>query len=999
MASAASTSRKAGPDFGGMVPESGVESTDAVDSMLQDSRGHARPVATEKEVDEVSEQRFNVKLHLLGGSAGFFLLLLILGVGGLLLLLNPPPDRILFWVVPLGTSVAVLIGVFATRRRQYDDPSLVWYMVLSIALLLTGVGLAAFLMEALAATEPLRQVAALLLLSMLIFMGAMLFAVDFMLVGLYLLGLGLSAFFYLLNDDVRIAPDLLSVLLVSIVAIPLLSLWAYRMQRNLVRSVGELVSMRPKFIDAREQVVQLRNSLESQGSRQQEVSKELRRAMEAAEAAGFAKTEFLATMSHEIRTPLNGIVPILEILRETPLDSEQAEFVTTALNSSHHLLNLINDILDYSKIEAGKLELETIEVNISELIESIISLMTKAAERRGLRLQSKIARNVPQQVRGDPFRLRQILTNLVSNAIKFTDRGSISVEVNRHASSPKEVVLLFAVRDTGIGMSKKAVGQLFQVFSQADASTTRKYGGTGLGLMICRRLVELMGGRIGVKSEEGKGSVFWFVAPMRRATHEVPFARKSLQGVRVLLAGLDELEQQRIVSYLNDWDMLNETTGSSMDALTKLKASARLGASWSYDVLLVDAQTMGSGLGEMMRSIRKIFELSTLLVIAVDTFPSMAQIVKDAGIAEIIPRPVQEQELRGRLHRLLDVQTSRNPKAVDQEGRAVVMPDAQFSWEDGRGPRDQMQNRAGNTPFSASSQSQNLRSVLSDGEPLVGRILVVEDNPVNLSVVRKLLQRLGLTCEASRDGLEALEAINNTQFDLILMDVQMPNMDGYQATGAIRRREAKKGLAHLPIVAMTANAMAGDREKCLNAGMDDYMSKPVKPADLKNMLRQWLPMQEVINKAPAVQSTQGQGSLTQQTESLQEPGIPLPVDDGPVKAERVLDLSVLEELFEIMEGEAVALLQEYLDNAPDLLKDVERAVTEGNADALVLPAHSLKSSSANVGGLQVSAVAKQLEFMGRDDEMGGAAQAWKEMQAAYAAAGRELREIIQRGGL
>ncbi|MCP4409062.1 MAG: sensor histidine kinase, partial [Gammaproteobacteria bacterium] len=235
---------------------------------------------------------------------------------------------------------------------------------------------------------------------------------------------------------------------------------------------------------------------------------------------------------------------------------------------------------------AGKLKIESIELNIEELVDSVISLMTKSAERRGIKLKRKIAKNVPTWVRGDPFRLRQILTNLVGNAIKFTEKGTVSVEVSRHASSPKEVVILFAVRDTGIGMSQDEVASLFELFSQADASTTRKYGGTGLGLVICKRLVEMMAGRIGVKSEESRGSVFWFVVPMRKGLHEAPSSRKNLQGVRALLAGFDELENQRIISYLSEWDMLHESAATAMETLTKLKASAKLGTSWSYDVLI-----------------------------------------------------------------------------------------------------------------------------------------------------------------------------------------------------------------------------------------------------------------------------------------------------------------------------------------------------------------------------------------------------------------------------
>ncbi len=728
--------------------------------------------------------RFVAKLRLLGDGAGLFLFLMMLGLAGLLVLdVYPPPDRLLLWAMPMGMAIFGFGSVWFTRKFQYEHPSLVWYLALVVALLLTGIGWGTFLMHALEVAEPLRQTAALVLLAVELLMGVLLFAVDVAAVGVYLLGIALVSFIHLTTSGRQLSPHLFWLLSGSVITVPLLFLWGHRHQRLLVRSLGELDWLRPEYEVVREEAEQLKQRLKAQEKHQQKVKQELYVAKDAAESASVAKTEFLATMSHEIRTPLNGIVPILEILRETSLDAEQVEFVSTALNSSHHLLNLINNILDYSKIEVGKLELESIELDIPELIESVISLMTKAAERRGTLLRSRIAQNVPLQVRGDPFRLRQILTNLVGNAIKFTEHGSVSVEVNRHASSAKEVVLLFAVRDTGIGMSEEEVGRLFQMFSQADATTTRKHGGSGLGLVICRRLVEIMGGRIGVKSDQGKGSLFWFVVPMRKTLHEVPLTRKSLEGGRVLLAGFDELERQRIVSYLKGWDMLSAQATTSLDVLNKLKASAKLGASWSYDVLLLDAQTMGSEARGLMYGIEQVLELSSLVIMAVDGFPSMMPALKDQGVLEVIPRPVQQHELRSRLHRLLDVPTAKKPDRERQAARYGVMPDAAFSWEDGH------REERFTPDLAETAQKPSPERCVSAEPPLEGRVMVVEDNPVNLSVMRTLLRRLGIDGEAARDGLEAVEAVKKAQYDLVLMDMQMPNMDGLEATRLIRRRE------------------------------------------------------------------------------------------------------------------------------------------------------------------------------------------------------------------
>jgi signal transduction histidine kinase/CheY-like chemotaxis protein len=927
-------------------------------------------------------RRFSIKLHLLGNSAGIFSLFLILGAIAFIVL-NAIPNSLSVagWAIPLLTSVIILFGVYYTRRKQYENPDTRWYIELLVAMLLAGTTWAAFLVGLLNITDHLSQTAGVLILFSIIFIGGVIFAVDLMVVGTFLFGLTIAFFLNVTIFGIQINNlPLLWLTAITMLAALILFAWSFRQQRLFVRALAELSILRPYYKTTKLELVEFKNRLETQTQQQKQVETEIKQAKEAAESASVAKTEFLATMSHEIRTPLNGIVPILEMLRESELNAEQTEFVTTALNSSHHLLNLINDILDYSKIEAGKLELESIEININELIESVISLMTKSAERRHLRLKNKISANVPQQVRGDPFRLRQILTNLVGNAIKFTEHGSVSVEVSRHATSPKEVAMLFAVRDTGIGMSQDAVGQLFQLFAQADASTTRKYGGTGLGLVICRRLVEMMGGRIGVKSELGKGSVFWFVVPMRKALHEVPSARQNLKGARALFVGFDELEHQRVVAYFNDWGMLNEQASNVTDALTKLKTSARLGSNWCFDVLMIDAQIGIMPITNLLQDIRKIFELSTLVIIAVDTFPSLVAALKEANISEIIPRPVQEQELRSRLHRLLDVQIRRAGKSSEEQ-RPLLMPDAAYSWEDGQ-----------RTRIGTQAISENNTIYENLDAPLIGNVLVVEDNPVNLSVVTKLLQRFGLSCDVAHDGVEGVEAVKNIKYDIVLMDMQMPKMDGYQATSNIRAREKECNLSHVPILAMTANAMAGDREKCLEAGMDDYISKPIKPSDLKKLLRHWLKVPEVLaiqnannNSSSSYLSSNVDYNVAHNTTSNME--------------ESVLDKGVLGELFDIMEKEAIQLLQEYLRNAHELLKNIESAIRNNDITMLTLPAHTLKSSSANVGAMQVSAIAKQLEIIGREKNFNEATVYWKSMQIAYAQAELALLDIIQRGTL
>lgn len=393
-----------------------------------------------------------------------------------------------------------------------------------------------------------------------------------------------------------------------------------------------------KLYQAREKMSGLHNQLSDGDERRRDVERELVLAKEAAEAANMAKTEFLATMSHEIRTPLNSIVPLLEILGGTKLNGEQSQLVSTALNSSFHLITIIDDILDFSKIEAGKLELESIEIRLKELVESVTTMMAKSAERRKLDLSYKIQPNVPDFVRGDPIRLRQVLTNLVSNAVKFTKKGGIIVEVSCRGSRRKEVELLFSVKDTGIGLDQDVQSRLFQSFTQADASTTRTHGGTGLGLAISRKLVELMGGKMGVQSEEGVGSIFYFAMSMRKSLRDVPPERHSLKGVRALLVGGEMDEIARCKRFLDQWEMVIQSADGIMDVMAKLTATANLGESWAYELVIIDVAHIGGQMGVLMRDISRVPALADLKLVVVGEPDG----VKRDKIHGVLPRPVQK---------------------------------------------------------------------------------------------------------------------------------------------------------------------------------------------------------------------------------------------------------------------------------------------------------------------------------------------------------------------
>lgn len=663
----------------------------------------------------------------------------------------------------------------------------------------------------------------------------------------------------------------------------------------------------------------------------------LQDARAAVEVANRAKTEFLATMSHEVRTPLNGIVPILEMLRETPLQDQQRELLNTAYRSSRHLLRIINGVLDYAKVESGQLELECIEIDLRELLESVTRLLARNAERRGLRLQCRIADDVPRRVLGDPIRLRQVVSNLVSNAIKFTEQGSIDVELRRRRADRKEVELVFSVTDTGLGMSRETQRRLFRPFSQGDASTTRKHGGTGLGLVICKRLVELMGGRIGVKSQPGKGSSFWFVLPMATSSVGSVAARHDLSGLRVLSVSDDAATVARLAELLRDWGMAVENRRSLPAATARLSAMAELGGSWTPQLLIVSLAAAERALPGLLERLRGDSALADLQVLVVTpAAESLHQRTRVAGLS-FLPAPIDPGRLRSHLERLFEVQSGQSE------------PDPHTAAE-----------------LDGLTLDAELQAVASDvSVPVVeqprARVLLVEDNPVNLVVARRMLAKLGIDSLVARDGVEALAALQRERVDLILMDCQMPNMDGYQATQRIRATEQERPATdRLPVIAMTANVMPGDRDKCLAAGMDDFLGKPLDAAALRRTLDTWL--------------------------GPDRSGRPDPASGAPAIADAPLDRQKLARLGELMGDELPRLIRQFLHTAGQLMRSVDRASVSDDLAAMARAAHSLKSSSANLGASQLSLAAARLEQACGDTAMPAVRGAHRDLQAAFSAA-------------
>ena len=681
---------------------------------------------------------------------------------------------------------------------------------------------------------------------------------------------------------------------------------------GILRDISEQKAAEKKMLDLLEELQQANDRLEAANRRANELAVE-------AQAANIAKSQFLANMSHEIRTPMNGVIGMIELLLGTDLSKEQHRYADTIRSSGEALLAVINDILDFSKIEADKLELEHIDFDLRVTIEDAAELLSVRAHEKGLEFISRVDPEVHTFLKGDPGRLRQILINLGSNAVKFTARGEVIIEVKLGSESEDRTHIRVEVRDTGIGIPVDKIGLLFSAFQQVDASTTRRFGGTGLGLAISKRLVEAMGGEIGCESVDGSGSTFWFTAVFDKQPQQVRgfgIDPTRIQGLHVLIVDDNATNRLILSEQLASWQARHDEAENAAQALDMLRSAKVAGD--PFRVVISDMQMPemdGESLGKSIKADPEIRDTILVMMTSLGRRGD-AKRFKDIGFSAYLTKPVKQSQLYDCLATVVGAAAAESP---------------------------------------APEVALVTRHTLSEARRHKVRILLVEDNPTNQQVALGILAKLGFRADAVGNGREAIRALETAAYDLVFMDVQMPVMDGFEATADIRSGQTAIADPKIPIIAMTAHAMKGDRERCIEAGMDDYIAKPIAPRAMAEAIDKWL------------------GHGRNQAEVITASAVGPAIFDRSAFHERLMgDLDLVREI-----------TAAFLEDMPKQLRELKKHVDAGDANAAGRQAHSIRGAAANVGGLAFSAVALAIEHDSRDSGMERIAALLLELERQY----------------